>query len=316
MSCFHPLRAVPVGVNLDTGKTCYAIRRDDGLLSHEDDSILVPCGQCIGCRLDRSRQWANRCMLELRDHKESVFATLTYDDDHVPLSTTVDGAPVMTLRKRDFQLFLKRLRKSIEPKKIRYYACSEYGPQTYRPHYHAILFGYCPTDLRPWSKSTQGYQYYVSDTLDKLWSNGRVLLGEVSWETCAYTARYIASKHLGDEAFIYKDANIEPPMSFMSRRPGIGGNVYEREPDLFQNGSIYVASDAGSRRIDIPKYFLQKMSVDNPEEYAKIKADRLYLAELSQRERNLASGMLPKSQRDIDEAAQLARAASLERRFI
>lgn len=317
MSCYHPLRAIPVGINSDTGKIKYAIRKDDGLLGHrEEGEILVPCGQCIGCRLDRSRDWANRCMLELRDHKESVFVTLTYDNDHVPIVTSPSGNSVMTLDKRDFQLFIKRLRKSLGEQKIRYYACSEYGPQTYRPHYHAIIFGYCPVDLRPFSKSPQGYQYYVSDTLTNIWSKGHVLIGEVSWETCAYTARYIASKYLGEMSSFYTEQGIEPPMSFMSRRPGIGGNLYARDPDFFEVGSYYLSTDYGSKEIRIPKYFLNKLSVDFPEKYDKIKADRKQKAELLQREKNLASGLLPDQQRELDEAAQLARASSLERRFI
>jgi len=105
MSCYHPLRAIPVGINSDTGKIKYSIRKDDGLLGNrEEGEILVPCGQCIGCRLDRSRDWANRCMLELRDHKESVFVTLTYDNDHVPIVSSPSGNPVMTLDKRDFSV--------------------------------------------------------------------------------------------------------------------------------------------------------------------------------------------------------------------
>src|SRR3954449_8205389 len=96
-----------------------------GSLSGEKFSL--PCGQCIGCRLERSRQWAMRCVHENKMHPRSSFVTLTYDDKNIP--------PAGSLSKRDFQLFMKRLRKS-QSNPLRFFACGEYGETTHRPHYH------------------------------------------------------------------------------------------------------------------------------------------------------------------------------------
>ena len=114
--------------------------------------VPLPCGQCIGCRIDYSRQWANRCLLELKYHDSAWFCTFTYDDDHVPRTyypdpETGEAIPALTLQKRDFQLLMKRIRKKFENDKIRFFMSGEYGSQTFRPHYHAILFGLHLDDL-------------------------------------------------------------------------------------------------------------------------------------------------------------------------
>lgn len=260
LSCYHPLKAWQIGVN-PSGKPHYKITSYDcdyidccdygsgrtyvcchGTPVHHwftidliTDFIEIPCGQCIGCRLDYSRQWADRCMLELQDHKSSYFVTLTYDDDHVPFTFTSDSDTgeceqmVLTLRKRDFQLFMKRLRKALPEQKLRYFAAGEYGSETFRPHYHAIIFGLELNDLRLYKRALNAkYSYYNSATLEKVWPFGHVVVGKVTWETCAYTARYIMKKQKGTNASVYSDFNIEPEFSLMSRKPGIARNYYEQ----------------------------------------------------------------------------------------
>lgn len=315
--CYHPMRAYPVGINCDTGRVKYAIRKSAENSEPDPDSIIVPCGQCIGCRLERSRQWANRCMMELKDHRESVFVTLTYDNPHLPqVVSPASGLPVGTLRKRDLQLFFKRLRKSLEPAKIRYYACGEYGPQTMRPHYHAIIFGYSPSDLRPHSKSPQGYQYWISDSLARIWSNGHVLIGEVTWDTCAYTARYIASKLTGDDGMFYSDNGVEAPFTVCSRKPGIGSNYYDSHPGLFESPKIFLPTEDGCKEFSPPDYFFRKLRLTDPEKYDSVKLQRRRAAELLESGRQMVSQLPKFDQLRLDEEAHIRRAASLERRFI
>lgn len=96
----------------DNQKTVYYRGKDYPI----DMLIKIPCGKCVGCRLEYSRQWANRCMLELQYHDSAYFCTFTYDDDHVPRTyypdpETGEAFPAMTLQKRDFQLLMKRIRK-------------------------------------------------------------------------------------------------------------------------------------------------------------------------------------------------------------
>ena len=104
------------------------------------DGLSVPCGKCMSCRVNNRNMWVQRMIHELPYHSPSLFLTLTYDDDHLPLNRR--GLP--TLRKSDWQKFMKRLRKEVAGEgreKLRYMACGEYGPRTQRPHLHAVLYG-------------------------------------------------------------------------------------------------------------------------------------------------------------------------------
>lgn len=180
--------------------------------SHSGVAVRVPCGQCIGCRLERARQWAVRLMHEKRLHKESVFLTLTYDDDHCP-----NG-----LVKRDFQLFMKRLRKSYDAP-LRYYACGEYGENTFRPHYHAIVFGLLLVDRG----RTTSDGYYSSDLISKAWPFGQHTCGEVTFRSCAYVARYVCGKVTGSNSEAHYHGRC-PEFALMSRRPGIGAGWFDK----------------------------------------------------------------------------------------
>lgn len=315
MPCYHPLPALYTGKLTKTGKKELKVVSRDCVMSAEDDlafaqgrTLWLPCGQCIGCRLERSRQWANRCMLELEYHKSAYFVTLTYNDDHVPFSyysddETGEAFKALSLRKRDFQLFMKRLRKCFDDQSIRFYACGEYGPETLRPHYHAILFGLKLDDLVPWSKSPQGFQYYLSPIMQELWSDrkapsrlgranvltadpeylrslkGHILVAEVSWETCAYVARYCTKKLTGEHSDYYATYGIEPPFSLMSNRPGIAHQWYVDHPDCYDYEYISVSTPTGGLKFKPPRYFDKLYDIDEPEKLAEIKASRKKMAE-------------------------------------
>jgi len=173
---------------------------------------MVPCGQCVGCRLERSRQWAVRCVQEAQLHDENCFLTLTYSDKNLPAGGT--------LVKKHFQDFMKRLRKWCG-KKIKYYHCGEYGESSRRPHYHALLFGVDFPDKVLFKKSADGSNIYTSAVLDRLWPAGFATSGAVTFESAAYVARYICKKVTGEHAKHFYDGR-EPEFATMSRRPGIG----------------------------------------------------------------------------------------------
>lgn len=180
----------------------------------------VPCGKCLNCCADRSRDWSIRLLLELEVMKNAVFVTLTYNDDHLPL---MPGSGTPTLCVRDVQLFFKRLRKKFNPRKIRFFLCGEYGSNTHRPHYHAILFGLSLndfSDLRPVSKNELGQTLYTSPTFEKVWQNGFVSLGEVTFHSCNYVARYTLKKQFGSKDE-FADGR-KPEFVLSSRRPGLG----------------------------------------------------------------------------------------------
>ena len=134
-------------------------------------SLQLPCGRCIGCRLERSRQWAMRCVHEASLSPYNSFITLTYDDAHLPYRSDLDYPA--------FQRFLKRLRKTASSP-VRFYMCGEYGPLTQRPHYHACLFNFDFADKTYWRTSDAGSRCYRSELLDRLWGLGHAECGAVT----------------------------------------------------------------------------------------------------------------------------------------
>lgn len=219
------------------------------------DGYVVPCGRCIGCRLERSRQWAVRCVLESKSHENNVFLTLTYSDEEL-----VIGFVRPTLYPRHLTLFFKRLRKRFGDG-IRYFACGEYGDKSHRPHYHACVFG-LDFDDKILCSTSGGFNLYHSNILDDIWKHGYCTIGEFSFETAAYTARYIMNKHLGDDAQYYNTHAIEPEFVRMSRRPGLGSAWYDEfYNDVFPS-DIMIVRDGIKQKP--PRYFFEKYRLENP----------------------------------------------------
>lgn len=317
MPCYHPLKAFVIGKQ-DNGKNnlkicSYEVDHveldSNGCLIPSSivyvsdrarrvyrDFIEIPCGQCIGCRIDYSRQWANRCLMELQYHESSYFVTLTYDDVHVPISyyaNNDDGeaSPAQTLCKRDLQLFFKRLRYNTG-QDIRYFCCGEYGSKSARPHYHCIIFGLVLDDLVPYKRSHEGFQYYNSETVQKAWRGfahniegdeipgtygdlGFAVVADVTWESCAYTARYVTKKATGYERQFYDTFNLQPEFAIMSRKPGIGRQFYEdHKGELYEYDHISIKTHKGGRQVRPPRYFDQLFDIDDPDSMSEIKAKR------------------------------------------
>lgn len=211
-------------------------------------SIDLPCGRCVGCRLERSRQWAVRCVHEMSLWRNNSFITLTYADD----ALTFGGAQHGILNRRDLTLFWKRLRKS--GVKFRYFACGEYGDESNRPHYHAIIFGYDFPD-KTYHHTEDNYDLYTSATLDRLWGHGSCLIGDATFESASYVARYVMKKRLGKTSEEYEKEGITPEFVVMSRNPGIGGEWYDKyESDVFPRDNISVR---GHDSVP-PKYYTRR----------------------------------------------------------
>lgn len=119
----------------------------------KDAQVLVGCGRCLFCRIKKRNKWTARLILENACHSSSIFVTLTYSNEFLPSPPSVS--------KRELQLFLKRLRKALGDKKIRYYACGEYGDTFLRPHYHLIIFG-------------MGNTPEEVELIDKAWNKGLI----------------------------------------------------------------------------------------------------------------------------------------------
>ena len=183
MTCYNPVRAWKGTARTVNGKRGIVFNARDAF--DASAPFDLPCSQCIGCRLDYSRQWAIRCLHEAQMHEENSFLTLTYNDQHIP--------PSWSLQKPDMQLFFKRLRHHVGASGLRYYYGGEYGEENLRPHYHVCLFGWDPPDKRLYSER-DGIHLYTSDFLEAVWGKGFCTVGELTFDSAAYVARYIMKK--------------------------------------------------------------------------------------------------------------------------
>lgn len=221
MACFHPLRAfkVPGGVSFSEGS--------DGV------EMKLPCGKCTGCRLEASRQWATRCMHEAKMHERKCFLTLTYSNEHLPKDGCLDYSA--------FQDFMKRLRKSVEPLRLRFFMCGEYGELNNRPHYHALIYGWDFPDRKLWKRTAAGSEIFRSAQLERLWPFGHSSVGELTFQSAAYVARYAMKKLNGDVVHVRADGRVDlrtgellplvPEFIHMSLKPGIGAAWLEQYVD-------------------------------------------------------------------------------------
>lgn len=221
--------------------------------------VEVPCGHCYQCKKTRAKEWAFRLMCEQLDHKSAIFITLTYAPEFI---TNVPYAPppyYATLYPKDLTDFFKRLRFHLGERKFRYYACGEYGGETKRPHYHAILFDldYCDTPL-----------------IEKSWSQGFVKVEEVNVATISYVAGYVQKKLYGSDT--YPDC-ITPPFSRMSK--SIGKKFFsEHCEDIWKNGLHFQGF-----RIKVPRYYY-KLLLDK-----KIGDKKIYEVVEKQKENGMAA---------------------------
>lgn len=234
--------------------------------------ISLACGQCIGCRLERSRQWAMRCVYEAQLHDENCFVTLTYADEFIP--------PDGSLVKADFQKFMKRLRKRFPERKMKYFHCGEYGERLQRPHYHACLFGFDFPDKEFFKFSESGERLYVSEILASLWRVGHCLLGAVTFESSAYVARYCLKKITGDAADEHYQrvtefgelVKVEPEYVTMSRRPGIAAEWFDKfSSDVYPDDFCVVRG----MKMPPPRFFDNRYELMDPGGLAELKAKRV-----------------------------------------
>lgn len=276
---------------------------------------IIPCGQCIGCRLERSRQWANRIVLEMKEYPEEKnwFITLTYDDEHIPtkeVTNTETGEKKigLTLNKKDLQDFLKRLRSRWENKYdhqgIRYFACGEYGETTNRPHYHLCIMNLpITTELKKLNTKDEN-ALWTNEEIEKTWGQGNIAIGKLNWETAAYTARYIMKKQLGQNAeWFYKMQAKEPEFTVMSRKPGIGQKYYQKNKEKIYNyDEITIPKKGGAKKIKPPKYFDRMYKDENEEKMEKLKEKRKTIQKMTERQKDIQTTQTAYERRKIQEA--------------
>lgn len=294
MSCYHPLK----GFRTPSGVVFSELGRHDIL-----GDIEIPCGQCIGCRMRRASDWTLRVMHEASLWPENCFVTLTYGRDKLP----PDGG----LEHRDFQLFMKRVRKHFG-KTVRYYMCGEYGPLNFRPHFHACLFNVdFQSDRVQAGKSGSGAVFYDSPTLSRLWSHGRVSVQDLTRETAGYCARYIMKKRLGQlseadmAAYVTDDGVIRRrEYAAMSLKPGIGAGWYEKFGVCDVHRHDFVIADGS--KLPVPKYYDKLFKRTGNVKFDAIEFEREKRAKLSAADQT-------DERRAVREVVHLARVRNLLR---
>jgi len=273
MACEYPMPAE----RTEDGRVVMVARKGD----RGDAPLTLACGQCRGCRLERSRQWAMRCMHEAAQHESNSFVTLTYDDEHLPENGS--------LEKPHMALFMRRLRKRLAREggpKVRFYGCGEYGDKYGRPHLHLCLFGWNFPDRQHWKTTERGDPLYISDQLAKVWTFGQHQVGELTFESAAYVARYVMKKvngHKQEEHYAYEwhvDTNtgeitvkssLQPEFNNMSRKPGIGKRFYEKHKDTIYRDDGVIFNE---RMIKPPKYYDRLYEIEQPTKMQDTQATR------------------------------------------
>jgi hypothetical protein len=310
MPCNHPLTAYrSLTKKTDNGKSVIEFKKEN-LGSCPSEEIELPCGRCTGCRIDKSREWALRCMHEASLYDYNCFITLTFNEENLN--------PDRTLVKSDFTKFMKRFRKKhngIQARQatdnkidypIRFFQCGEYGSDFSRPHHHAIIFNYDFPDKVIFSQR-DGIRVYTSESLERLWSKritdeevqyhhpdnvfeergktyaklGFCTIGDVTFQSCAYVARYIMKKQNGAQGLEHYliDCNPEtgeakfrePEYITMSRRPGIAKDWLKTyQKDVYP--SDFLTHDG--KKFKIPKYYDKIFELTNEKDLNKIKYKR------------------------------------------
>ena len=269
MPCYHPLVAKYEGDKIKivkkTGIEWKPVSKEAGYFN-------LPCGKCWGCRLRYSRDWAIRMTHEAQLYQDNCFITLTIDPKHM------EQRGHRGLDKTEFQKFMKRLRFEYDHK-IRFYHCGEYGEKNGRPHYHAILFNHWFEDSEKLCK-VGGNQYYTSEKLAKLWPYGFNVIGQVTWESCAYTARYVTKKMTGegtDEKYTDPETGevYEREYCTQSRMPGIGKEWYLKYglTDVHAHDHV-VPIGKPEMKVRPPRYYDKLCEQQYPKLYEEIKAAR------------------------------------------
>lgn len=275
MSCFNPIKANLISYaggkcvqlhpygweegRVDSAPFDWYVKKDGVMtpvVAYRSECIWLPCGKCEACLHERSKQWALRCVKESKKYDKTCFLTLTYNDHFLPQNNS--------LVKSDLQKFIKRLRKAIEPVKIRYFACGEYGSKGERPHYHLCIFGWSPDDMQVYNDGIRYFRY--SKQLEKLWKFGFVSVGELTFKSCFYVAQYVQKK-IGKEVL----GDRTPEFLLMSTRPAICRDFFESDLHaICERGFVF----CNGSKVKVPRYADKLLERQNPRDFAEIKQSR------------------------------------------
>lgn len=257
MSCYRPLRGFvdPISKKARVGVGASGAW-----------SLEVPCGRCVGCKIDRARAWSIRIGHEAQMWDSNWFVTLDYAPEFLEGPSLIYG---------HFQEFMRNLRRGL-PKPLRFFVAGEYGPKYLRPHWHAILFNARLKDAREFQNET-----FRSEMVESAWGRGNCVLGGVTARSAAYVAGYTQSKTYGWEASEKYESGVdfstgevllkEREFCRMSLKPGIGARWYEKFSEDLWAADIAVQD---GKTFKPPRYYLEKLKLADPNRAARICYDR------------------------------------------
>lgn len=223
----------------------------------KDYYVIIPCKKCKICRIAYANEWATRCYCELVTNPNAIFVTLSYNNENLPKNKYGK----QTLRKQDITDFKKRLRQHLYRKtgnriKIKTFECGEYGEKKGRPHYHMIIWGYRPEDMKIRKLNKQQQPLYTSEEIEKLWGKGFTIIGNVSYESASYVARYTQKKI---NEIDKRNKGREQSYINMSRSDGVGLQFWQSQnASIKKNKGIYIPTRKGVKLRNIPKYYMKK----------------------------------------------------------
>lgn len=199
--------------------------------------MQLPCGYCILCREEQSRQWAVRIHHETQCHQANCFVTLTYRDECLP--------EYGSLNYSHLHLWWRKMRRRFPG--VRKYAVGEYGDKSDRPHYHVCVFGEAFLENRIVMRE-QPHLLWTSPLANELWGLGNVMVGDLNYQTAQYTAGYMAKKLVKGKQYVRVDEQtgelipLVQPRAFMSKHPAIGGTWLERYGDqVYAHDRVVIA---------------------------------------------------------------------------
>lgn len=267
MACYHQLRAYKT----PEGKISWP-RIGAKQTEHETAFPLrLKCGQCIGCRLERTRSWAIRAVHEAQMHKRNSFLTLTYAEDQLPENRSLDV--------EHWQKFAKKVRNHCGP--FRFLHSGEYSPApNFRPHYHALIFGHDWAEERVPLKTNGNHPLWVSPILARLWPSGHHSIGALTFGSASYVASYCLKKLTGEYAERENERvdaetgevwDVSPEYATMSRRPGLGKKWFDKyHADVYPSDECIIEG----KSLRPPAYYDELLKKTNKDLHTKVETKR------------------------------------------
>lgn len=348
MSCYHPLIRIEDRSKWETGKDgkrYHPAKVYSGKDAPNDLETLklysagrykqqiIPCGKCIGCRLDYSREWANRGYLESLEYDNNYFVTITYDEEHLPQPNEIidnngitwynDGTWTGgTLVPEHLTQFIKNVRqimkRNYNEDGIRFMACGEYGTEGARPHYHIIFFNLnLPQETFYNTRIINKEIYWQNTVIERAWNKGISNISQATWNTIAYTARYITKKINGEYSEeLYHANGKEKEFMRVSRMPGIGQNYYDKhKEEIYKNDSITIKNKKGIVTCKPPTYFDRLYEKEFPDEFEKIQKQRRKDGENQNKLKIMNTSLYLREQLLIEEASKKDQNLQLRRKL-